>query len=128
MLSKATGRIGLVKDPKTIKTDKLTGVHQARDNEGLVPDSPAYQIPRADIIEVNNNHVASGCREPTASREKTLRGLDSMEIRAQRYLDGWTTQPTTTCASHESTEEQDTPGKRAKALIDPPFARNGPTW
>ena len=100
------------KDPKTIKTDKLTSYRPAITK--VFPD--ALHIKSQGITSSLNNNMSERLQGTYRSREKTLRGLDSMES-AQRYLDGWTI-TYNHMRGHEALKN-DTPGKRAKA--DPPF-------
>ena len=100
------------KDPKTIKTDKLTSYRPAITK--VFPDT--LHIKAQGLTSSLNNNMSERLQGTYRSREKTLRGLDSMES-AQRYLDGWTI-TYNHMRGHEALKN-DTPGKRAKA--DPPF-------
>ena len=100
------------KDPKTIKTDKLTSYRPAITK--VFPDT--LHIKSQGLTSSLNNNMSERLQGTYRSREKTLRGLDSMES-AQRYLDGWTI-TYNHMRGHEALKN-DTPGKRAKA--DPPF-------
>ncbi len=100
------------KDPKTIKTDKLTSYRP-----GITKVFPnTLHIKSQGITSSLNNNMSERLQGTYRSREKTLRGLDSMES-AQRYLDGWTI-TYNHMRGHEALKN-DTPGKRAKA--NPPF-------
>ena len=100
------------KDPKTIKTDKLTSYRPAITK--VFPDT--LHIKSQGLTSSLNNNMSERLQGTYRSREKTLRGLDSMES-AQRYLDGWTI-TYNHMRGHESLKN-DTPSQRAKA--DPPF-------
>ena len=101
------------KDPKTIKTDKLTSYRPAITK--VFPDT--LHIKAQGLPSSLNNNMSERLQGTYRSRGKTLRGLDSVET-GQRYLDGW---PITYnhMRGHESLNN-DTLGKRAKA--NPPFA------
>ena len=100
------------KDPNTIKTDRLTSYRPAITK--VFPDT--LHIKSQGLTSSLNNNMSERLQGTYRSREKTLRGLDSMES-AQRYLDGWTI-TYNHMRGHESLKN-DTPGKRAKA--NPPF-------
>jgi transposase-like protein len=100
------------KDPKTIKTDKLTSYRPAITK--VFPDT--LHIKSQGLTSSLNNNMSERLQGTYRSREKTLRGLDSVET-GQRYLDGWTI-TYNHMRGHESLKN-DTPGKRAKA--NPPF-------
>ena len=100
------------KDPKTIKTDKLTSYRPAITK--VFPDT--LHIKSQGLTSSLNNNMSERLQGTYRSREKTLRGLDSMES-AQRYLDGWTI-TYNHMRGHEALKN-DTPGQRAKA--NPPF-------
>ena len=100
------------KDPKTIKTDKLTSYRPGITK--VFPDT--LHIKSQGLTSSLNNNMSERLQGTYRSREKTLRGLDSMES-AQRYLDGWTI-TYNHMRGHEALKN-DTPGKRAKA--NPPF-------
>ena len=100
------------KDPKTIKTDKLTSYRPAITE--VFPKT--LHIKSQGLTSSLNNNMSERLQGTYRSREKTLRGLDSMES-GQRYLDGWTI-TYNHMRGHESLKN-DTPGKRAKA--NPPF-------
>ena len=100
------------KDPKTIKTDKLTSYRPGITK--VFPDT--LHIKSQGITSSLNNNMSERLQGTYRSREKTLRGLDSLES-AQRYLDGWTI-TYNHMRGHEALKN-DTPGQRAKT--DPPF-------
>ena len=100
------------KDPNTIKTDKLTSYRPAITK--VFPKTLHIKSP--GLTSSLNNNISERLQGTYRSREKTLRGLDSMES-GQRYLDGWTI-TYNHMRGHESLKN-DTPGKRAKA--NPPF-------
>ena len=100
------------KDPNTIKTDKMTSYRPAITK--VFPKT--LHIKSQGLRSTLNNNMSERLQGTYRSREKTLRGLDSMES-AQRYLDGWTI-TYNHMRGHESLKN-DTPGKRAKA--NPPF-------
>ncbi len=100
------------KDPNTIKTDKMTSYRPAITK--VFPKT--LHIKSQGLRSSLNNNMSERLQGTYRSREKTLRGLDSMES-AQRYLDGWTI-TYNHMRGHEALKN-DTPGKRAKA--NPPF-------
>ena len=73
------------KDPNTIKTDRLTSYRPAITK--VFPKT--LHIKSQGLRSSLNNNMSERLQGTYRSREKTLRGLDSMES-GQRYLDGWT--------------------------------------
>ena len=105
-------KVAAGKDPNTIKTDKLTSYRPAITK--VFPKT--LHIKSQGLRSTLNNNMSERLQGTYRSREKTLRGLDSMET-AQRYLDGWTI-TYNHMRGHEALKN-DTPGQRAKA--NPPF-------
>ena len=100
------------RDPNTITTDKLKVYRPAITK--VFPKT--LHIKSQGLRSSVNNNMSERLQGTYRSREKTLRGLDSIES-AQRYLDGWTI-TYNHMRGHESLNNE-TPGKRAKA--NPPF-------
>ena len=100
------------RDPNTITSDKLKVYRPAITK--VFPKT--LHIKSQGLRSEVNNNMSERLQGTYRSREKTLRGLDSMAS-AQRYLDGWTI-TYNHMRGHESLNN-DTPGKRAKA--NPPF-------
>ena len=100
------------RDPNTITTDKLKVYRPAITK--VFPKT--LHIKSQGLRSEVNNNMSERLQGTYRSREKTLRGLDSMAS-AQRYLDGWTI-TYNHMRGHESLNNE-TPGKRAKA--NPPF-------
>ena len=102
--------------PKTIKTDRL----------GSYPPAIAEVFPDAKHIQSDgiraliNNNLSERLQGTYRDREKTLRGLDTIES-GQRYLDGWTLQYNL-FREHEGIDFQ-TPGEMAR--VKPPFTEWG---
>ena len=100
------------RDPNTITSDKLKVYRPAITK--VFPKT--LHIKSQGLRSSVNNNMSERLQGTYRSREKTLRGLDSMKS-AQRYLDGWTI-TYNHMRGHEALNN-DTPGKRAKA--NPPF-------
>lgn len=98
--------------PKAIKTDRLGSYGPAI--KQVFPE--AKHIQSNGIRAIINNNRSERLQGTIRDREKTLRGLDSLES-GQRYLDGWTLNYNL-FREHESLDGQ-TPGEEAK--VKPPF-------
>ena len=109
-LEKAKAAAG--REPNTITSDKLRSYGPAI--KKVFPKT--LHIKSQGIRSSLNNNLSERLQGTYRSREKTLRGLDSLET-GQRYLDGWTI-TYNHMRGHEALKN-DTPGKRAKA--DPGF-------
>ena len=98
--------------PKTIKTDKWRAY--IKPIKELAPDAQHVQS-QGLSAEVNNNR-SERLQGTYRDREKTLRGLDSIQS-GQRYLDGWTLQYNL-FRGHHSLDDR-TPAEAAN--VDAPF-------
>ena len=109
-LKKAKAAAG--RDPNTITTDKLRSYAPAI--KKVFPKT--LHIKSQGLTSSLNNNMSERLQGTYRSREKTLRGLDSLES-GQRYLDGWTL--TYNHMRGYEALKNSTPGERAKA--NPPF-------
>ena len=98
--------------PKSITTDKLRAY--IKPIKDIVPEAKHIQS-QGLAAEVNNN-LSERLQGTYRDREKTLRGLESIET-GQRFLDGWTLNYNL-FRKHEGLKNK-TPA--SKALADPPF-------
>ena len=98
--------------PKSIKTDKLGSYTGAI--KDVFPE--ALHIQSQGIRAFTNNNRSERLQGTFRQREKTLRGLDSLET-GQRYLDGWVIDYNL-FREHESLKGR-TPGEAAK--VSAPF-------
>ena len=99
--------------PKTIKTDRLASYTQAI--KDVFPET--IHIQSQGIRSFTNNNRSERLQGTFRQREKTLRGLDSIET-GQRYLDGWVTDYNL-FREHESLDYK-TPGEVAN--VNAPFS------
>ena len=93
--------------PRTIKTDRLASYTQAI--KEVFPET--IHIQSQGIRSFTNNNRSERLQGTFRQREKTLRGLDSIET-GQRYLDGWVIDYNL-FREHESLDYK-TPGEVAK--------------
>ena len=98
--------------PKTVKTDELGSYTQAI--KEVFPET--IHVHSQGIRAFTNNNRSERLQGTFRQREKTLRGLDSIET-GQRYLDGWV-MDYNLFREHESVGYK-TPGKVAK--VTAPF-------
>ena len=98
--------------PKMVKTDQLGSYTQAI--KEVFPET--LHIQSQGIRAFTNNNRSERLQGTFRQREKTLRGLDSIET-GQRYLDGWVIDYKL-FREHESLKGK-TPGKAAK--VSAPF-------
>ena len=98
--------------PKSITTDKWRAY--IKPIKDLVPEAKHIQS-EGLTAEVNNN-LSERLQGTYRDREKTLRGLESIET-GQRWLDGWTVNYNL-FRKHESLGNKP---PASKALADPPF-------
>ena len=98
--------------PKTITTDKWRAY--IKPIKDLSPETKHIQS-EGLAAEVNNN-LSERLQGTYRAREKTLRGMDSIES-GQRYVDGWTLNYNL-FRKHESLRNKP---PASKALKDPPF-------
>ena len=98
--------------PKSITTDKWRAY--IKPIKDIVPEAKHIQS-QGLAAEVNNN-LSERLQGTYRDREKTLRGLESIET-GQRFLDGWTLNYNL-FRKHEGLKNK-TPA--SKALVDPPF-------
>ena len=102
--------------PKTITTDKWRAY--IKPIKELAPEARHIQS-EGLAAEVNNN-LTERLQETYRERQKTLRGLDSIET-GQRYLDGWT-------VNYNLVREHECIGNKppaSRALASPPFREWG---
>ena len=98
--------------PKMVKTDKLGSYTQAI--KEVFPET--IHVQSQGIRAFTNNNRSERLQGTFRQREKTLRGLDSIET-GQRYLDGWVIDYNL-FREHESLKGR-TPGEAAK--VSAPF-------